>query len=175
MPKNLFQDFVFTVLMAGCMVYGMIVYNVALDMGGVTGETFFLALSEMPIMVPIAVVLEMFVVGKIAPKLAFTFMRPTDRPQFITYAISFCIVCLMCPIMSLIATLLFKDAPSFALWVQTWGMNLPTAFLLQFCLCGPVVRLVFRSIFCRDEMRARAKERKAAFGRGATVAEGEAR
>ena len=34
--------------------YGMIVYNVALNMGGVRGETFIAALHEMPIMVPIA-------------------------------------------------------------------------------------------------------------------------
>ena len=40
--------------MATIMVYGMIVYNVALNMGGVRGETFIAALHEMPIMVPIA-------------------------------------------------------------------------------------------------------------------------
>lgn len=40
MPKNKFQDVVFTAIMATIMVYGMIVYNVALNMGGVTGETF---------------------------------------------------------------------------------------------------------------------------------------
>ena len=79
--------------------------------------------------------------------LAFKVMRPTDRPQFITYAISFCICAMMCPIMSLIATILFKDNPSFATFIQTWGMNLPAAFLWQFCYCGPFVRLVFRTIF----------------------------
>ena len=69
MPKNKFQDVIFTIIMATVMVYGMIVYNVALNMGGVTGKTFLLALREMPIMVPIAFVLEFFVVGKIAKML----------------------------------------------------------------------------------------------------------
>ena len=101
MPKNKFQDVIFTAIMATIMVYGMIVYNVALNMGGVRGETFIAALHEMPIMVPIAFILEFFVVGKIARMLAFTVMRPDDRPQFITYAISICICCIMCPIMSL--------------------------------------------------------------------------
>ena len=50
----------------------------------------------MPIMVPVAFVLEFFVVEKLATKLAFLFMCPTDRPQFITYAISLMIVCIMC-------------------------------------------------------------------------------
>lgn len=50
MPKNKVQDAVFTAIMAIIMVYGMIVYNVALNTGGVSGETFSLALHELPIM-----------------------------------------------------------------------------------------------------------------------------
>jgi len=147
MPKNKFQDVVFTAIMATIMVYGMIVYNVALNMGGVTGATFLAALHEMPIMVPIAFVLEFFVVGKLAKMLAFTVMKPTDRPQFITYAISICICCIMCPIMSLIATLLFKDAKTFGTFVQTWAMNFPMAILYQMFYCGPLVRCIFRFLF----------------------------
>ena len=44
MPKNKVQDAVFTAIMAIIMVYSMIVYNVALNTGGVTNETFLLAL-----------------------------------------------------------------------------------------------------------------------------------
>ena len=79
--------------------------------------------------------------------LAFTVMRPDDRPQFITYAISICICCIMCPIMSLIATILFKDTKDFPTWIQTWGMNFPMAILYQMFYCGPLVRLIFRAIF----------------------------
>ncbi len=147
MPKNKFQEVVFTLIMATVMVYGMIVYNVALNTGGVTGMTFVLALHEMPIMVPVAFVLEFFVVGKVAGMLAFKVMRPDDRPQFITYAISICICCIMCPIMSLIATILFKDNCSFGVFVQTWAMNFPMALLYQLFYCGPFVRFVFRCIF----------------------------
>ena len=147
MPKNKFQDVVFTAIMATIMVYGMVVYNVALNTGVVTGQTFLMAVHELPIMVPIAFVLEFFVVGKIARMLAFTVMTPNDRPQFITYAISICICCIMCPIMSLIATILFKDTKDFPTWVQTWGMNFPMAILYQMFYCGPLVRLIFRAIF----------------------------
>lgn len=147
MPKNKFQDVVFTIIMATIMVYGMVVYNVALNTGAVTGKTFLMALHELPIMVPIAFVLEFFVVGKIARQLAFLVMRPDDRPQFITYAISMCICCIMCPIMSLAATILFKETKSFGTWVQTWAMNFPMAICYQMFYCGPLVRLIFRSIF----------------------------
>jgi len=80
--------------------------------------------------------------------LAFTVMRPTDRPQFITYAISICICCIMCPILSLVATFLFKE-PSFGMWVKTWAMNFPMAICYQMFYCGPLVRLIFRAIFVR--------------------------
>ena len=124
MPKTLPERIFFTIVMAAIMVYGMIVYNVALNTGGVTNATFVMALHEMPIMVPIACVLEFFVVKKLATGLAFMFMRPTDRPQFITYAISLMIVCIMCPVMSLIATVLFKE-PGFGTWVHTCPCHLP--------------------------------------------------
>lgn len=152
MPKNKFEEVIFTIIMATVMVYGMVVYNVALNMGGVTNQTFLNALRELPIMVPIAFVLEFFIVGKIAGMLAFKVMRPTDRPQFIIYAISICICCIMCPTMSLIAMFLFKDNHSFGTWIQTWGMNFPMAILYQLFCCGPFVRLIFCTIFRRKKM-----------------------
>ena len=148
MPKTLPERIFFTIVMAAIMVYGMIVYNVALNTGGVTNATFVMALHEMPIMVPIACVLEFFVVEKLATGLAFMFMRPTDRPQFITYAISLMIVCIMCPVMSLIATVLFKE-PGFGTWVHTWGCNMPMALCWQMLYCGPLARAIFRLVFRR--------------------------
>ena len=118
MPKTLPEKIIFTIIMAAIMVYGMIVYNVALATG-----------------------------------LAFMFMRPTDRPQFITYAISLMIVCIMCPVMSLVATLLFKE-PSFGTWVHTWGCNMPMALCWQMLYCGPLSRAIFRLLFRRGEKKA---------------------
>ncbi len=154
MPKTKFEDAVFTAMMALCMVYGMICYNIALDIGGMTNQVFLIALGELKIMWPVAFILEFFVVGKLAPKMAFTVMDPRkDRPQFITYAISFCICSLMCPMMSLIATILFKGF-TVAGFAQTWAMNLPAAFLWQFVVSGPFIRLIFRTIFRRNEEKA---------------------
>ena len=52
----------------------------------------------------------------------------------------------MCPIMSLIATFLFKT-PSFGMWIKTWALNLPMAMAYQMFYCGAFVRLTFRTIF----------------------------
>lgn len=62
MPQTKFQNIIYTIIMAIIMVYGMICYNVALNTGGVTNATFAMALHEMPIMVPIAIILEFFIV-----------------------------------------------------------------------------------------------------------------
>ena len=43
MPRTKLQNIVFTIIMAVIMVYGMIVYNVALNTGGVTNQTFLMA------------------------------------------------------------------------------------------------------------------------------------
>lgn len=47
MPKNKLEDAVFTAIMATVMVYGMIVYNVALNTGKVDGTTFLAATHEL--------------------------------------------------------------------------------------------------------------------------------
>ena len=52
--------------------------------------------------------------------------------------------------MSLIATCLFKD-PSLETYAQTWALNLPAAFLLQFVVAGPLVRFLFRLAFRRGD------------------------
>lgn len=150
MPKTKFQDVVFTLIMASVMVYGMVVYNVSLNRGGVETVNFALALHELPIMVPVSFVLEFFLVGNLSRALAFTVVKPTDRPQVIVYAVSICICCIMCPTMSLIATFLFKT-PGFGTWVETFALNFPMAICWQMFFCGPLVRLIFRCIFREKE------------------------
>ena len=153
MPKTKFEDAIYTIIMATIMVYGMIVYNVALNTGGVSGQTFLLATHEMIIMVPVAFVLEFAFVDKLAHMLAFRIVTPQDRPIFITLAISSMIVCIMCPCMSLVATILFKNAGSnvIATWCQTTFMNFPVAFFWQIFYCGPFIRLIFRKMFPEKE------------------------
>ena len=110
MPKNLFQNVIFTLMMSFLMVYVMICYNIALNTGGMSNQVLGLAFHELLIMWPVAFFLELLVVDNLAHKLAFRIVTPQDRPIVITLAISVMIICIMCPIMSLIATILFKDA-----------------------------------------------------------------
>lgn len=45
MPKNKFQDAVFTVIMVIVMVYAMVCYNISTNMGGLSNEVFLMALK----------------------------------------------------------------------------------------------------------------------------------
>lgn len=102
MPQTKFQDFIYTVIMVPVMVYAMVCYNIALDRGALSNFVFRAALSELPLMCLITFVLEFFLIGRVAQKLAFRLVRPDrDAPVLITTTISAVIVCLMCPLMSL--------------------------------------------------------------------------
>ena len=146
LPQNKFQDVIFTLFMAFVMVYAMICYNISLSVGGMQNFVFLAAFKEIIIMWPIAVALELLFVGKMAQKLAFRFVTPGKDPMImIILAISAMSVCLMCPLMSLVATILFKNAgvEFVAVWLQTTALNFPMALCWQIFFAGPFVRNVF--------------------------------
>ena len=60
MPKTKLQEVVFTILMVFVMVYAMICYNIALNMGGMSNIVFLNAFHELVIMGPIAFILDFF-------------------------------------------------------------------------------------------------------------------
>ena len=94
MPKNKFQDAVFTVIMVIVMVYAMVCYNISTNMGGLSNEVFLMALKELPLMGVIAFILEFFLIGKLAQKIALKLLDPKKTPPIlITMGISTVIVC----------------------------------------------------------------------------------
>lgn len=156
MPKTKFEDFIFTVIMAFLMVYAMICYNIALNMGGLTNIAFLKAFRELRIMWPVAIILEMFVYAK--PVSFLTGRVVTKEMPFFIVLVIRCslIVCLMCPTMSLVATILFKHAGSqfIAVWLQTAAMNFPMALCWQIFFAGPAGRNIFRLLFRRKKAAA---------------------
>ena len=92
MPKkSRLENILFTLVMAFVMVYAMVCYNIAIDKGGMTNEVFLLAFHEIPIMWPIACILEYFVVEKLATMLAF---RLVHSIGFVKMVLTFDLVCL---------------------------------------------------------------------------------
>lgn len=155
MLQNKFQDVVFTIIMVFFMVYAMICYNISLSVGGMSNEVFLLAFKELVIMGPIAFIVDFLFVGFIAKKIAFNIVNVEKDNKFhIILAISTVSVIFMCPIMSLVATLLFKDAGSevIAVWFQTTALNFPMALCWQLFFAGPIVRFIFGFIFLRKQV-----------------------
>ena len=161
MPKTKFQEVIFTIMMVFVMVYAMICYNIALNTGGLNNSVFLSAFHEFVIMAPVAFILDFFFVGHIAKRTAFRIVNPEkENPFHLVIAISVVSVAWMCPLMSLAATILFKDAGSqfIAVWLQTIALNFPMAFFWQMLYAGPFVRFLFRQIF-REREKAPAAEK----------------
>lgn len=162
MPKTKFQDVIFTIIMVFVMVYAMICYNIALNMGGMNNTVFLSAFHELVVMAPVAFILDFFFVGKMAKRTAFRLVDPRkENPFHLVLAISAVSVMWMCPLMSLVAVLLFKDAGAniVSVWLQTVAMNFPMAFFWQICYAGPFVRFVFRLIFRESGSKEREGEK----------------
>jgi len=153
MPKTKFQDIVFTIMMVIVMVYALVVYNIAIEKGGMSNQVFLMALFELPVMGVIAFILEFVFVGKIVKKIAFSLVNPReDKIIFVILTISALTVCFMCPMMSFIATLLFKHAgvQFIAVWFQTTALNFPMALCWQLFAAGPLVRKIFGLVFAKQ-------------------------
>ena len=145
MPKNRKEETIYTIMMVIVMVYAMVCYNIAIDVGGMKNFVFLAALSELPIMCIAAFLLDTFIAGPIAKKVAFRLVNPKeDKP------ISVLSIWLMCPMMSFVAVVLFKNAfgpQLIAVWIQTTIINFPMAFFWQLFAAGPLVRTIFGKIF----------------------------
>ena len=159
MPQTKKQEIVYTVMMVCVMVYGMVCYNIALDVGGMQNFIFLAAFSELPIMGVIAFLLDTFLVGPAAMRIATGWFTPgKDKQVFLIMAISCLSAWMMCPLMSLAATLLFKHAgvQVIAVWFETTAKNFPMALLWQLFFAGPLVRFVFRHLIALVQPREKA-------------------
>lgn len=151
MPKTKSQKILFSILMSFTMVYGMEVYNNSIINKGMTNSLFILSGGEVVMLMIVVIVLETFIGGPLARKLAFRLVNPKkDRPIVVILVIQTMTICMMCPMMSLVAAIVFKggfSAQIIAKWVQTVATNFPMAFCWQIFIAGPLVRLIVPTVF----------------------------
>ncbi len=166
MPKTKLQGIFFGIVMSITMAYGMEVYNVAWKMGfptmaggfsNMTNEVFFEALLEAAYMWAFVFVFSNLWGNRIGHALAARLIDPAkDNPYLCTLVTSGCTVLIMCPTMSMVASILFNvilagspvaELP--AIWVGTVIKNFPMALLWNVFAAGPVTRGVFRKVMRR--------------------------
>ena len=153
MPKTKFQSFIFTLMMVFCMVFCMTAYTIALKMGGLSYTVFALAIKEMWLEYVIVFCLIFFVISKMAQKFAFRIVNPkADKPIFVILVIQSFTVCLIVSTITLIATFIHNGLTVdwFTQWIQQAVLCFPAALCLQIFFIGPLVRLLFRTIFSKQ-------------------------
>jgi len=150
MPKTMKEEFIFTLMMVPAMVCAMVLYNTAMSPYGLYGASFVRILWEIAVMCLVALVAEFPVIAPLAHKMACKVMDKVKVPPFfVPLVISICTVCIMCPFMSLMATLILKGIPArfLSVWGNTLLMNFPMALSWQLLVAGPLVRQAFRIMF----------------------------
>ena len=160
MPKTKFQRILYGALMSITMAYGMEVYNVAIKQGyhtmagsfsNMTNHVFLEALIEVSYMWILVFIFSNLWGNRVGRKLAGKIVRPViDNPFYMTLMMSGCTVLIMCPTMSLAASILFNiilgHAPVSqlpAIWAGTLLKNFPMALLWNLFAAGPLTRLLF--------------------------------
>lgn len=160
MPQTKFQKFIFSLLMSYIMAYGMELANVARKLGGMSNAVFLPALVEASYMGVIVFLVSNLYGNRLGRAIAFRCVMPgRDAPILVTLMISSCTVMMMCPSMSLIATILFigVNGQFLANWFATVYHNFAMALLWQLFFAGPVVRLLFRTIFRKQLSQSKAE------------------
>jgi len=144
MPKTKFQEFIFTLITSGCIIFIMGVYNVAIHTGGLQAATFSHALHSFPLEWFIGFLCAFFIASKTSKYFAFRVAKPTDRLCIQTFT-----VCTMVPLMSLLGTIESSGITSnlIFIWLQTICLNFIIAYPLQILVVGPFCRFVFRHLF----------------------------
>jgi len=148
MPVNKKEQLVYTYLMVLFMCFSMVSFNVFL-VNGFSFESLQLAWLTFAIMLPIAFVIEWFIVSKIAMNLIGNFVKETDVLPVVILKSALCFVTLMVLSMSFIANIIYGEHPDGFLigWLTSIPKNFIVAFLIQVLLAGPIIGFIFRKIF----------------------------
>lgn len=160
------QGIVFGVIMSYVMAYGMEVYNVAIKMGfhlqisglsSMTNVVFWEALKEALYMGLFVFLFSSLWGNRLGAAFAARHCDPErDNSYFCQLLRQGGTVAVMCPTMSLVASILFNivlggaawtQLP--AIWVGTLLKNFPMAFLWNFFAAAPFSHWLFGRIFSR--------------------------
>lgn len=140
LPTNKKEEIIFTLLMCSLMVFGMSTYNLFLHDHLTTSE---LIQGFFPGFVT-ALILDVFVIGGLAKKITFTWIKP-QGPLSTVLSISSLMVIGMVTCMSLFG-IVMEGQVSFPLYLHTWAFNLIAALPLQLLIVGPFSRKILKTV-----------------------------
>lgn len=150
MGQTKLQKLTFTTMMCFGMVLGMTIYNMLLN-EGFHSEFFNHLLKDFWLGFMVALLLDIFVVGKLAKPIAFKIVKPTSETKQIKIilAISCCMVVGMVLCMSMYGAILAVGFNTAALKLYPLCIirNFIMALPLNLLIVSPLVRFSFGKIF----------------------------
>jgi hypothetical protein len=148
MGKNKKENFIFTLICCALMVLGMALYNGILENGFTNNLFVGILIPYVPIFC-IALILDWFLVGKLAKGIVAKIVKDKDPLIKKILLISFFMVLGMCFCMSLIISIIHMSSPSqFPLeFAKTLSMNFICAMPLQLLIVGPIARGLFFKMY----------------------------
>lgn len=148
MGRNRKEALVFTSIMCFFMVLVMCFYNVLLAEGFSGGVAGKVAQAFLPALA-VALILDVFIVGKIAKGVAGRILRNNNSTVLKILTISFFMVCGMALCMSLFGTVTHYgfDDQLLSRWLPSFGLNFIFALPLQLLLVGPLTRFLFMKLY----------------------------
>lgn len=150
MGQTKFQRFIFTLMMCFGMVLGMTIYNMILN-DGFSREFFNNLLNDFWLGFLVALILDIFIVGKIAKSIALKIVKPNEntKPIKVILSISCCMVVGMVLFMSIYGSIVAVGFNSTALKIYPLciARNFIMALPLNLLIVSPLVRISFNKIF----------------------------
>lgn len=150
MGETKLQKFIFTFMMCFGMVLGMTIYNMILN-EGLNPQFFNNLLKEFWPGFFVALVVDIFIVGKIAKTIAFKIVKPTqDTKQLrIILSISICMVTGIVFFMSMYGAIVSVgfNSTTLKIYPLCLARNFIMALPLNLIIISPLVRISFNKIF----------------------------
>ena len=165
MPANRKEGLIYALITVLITVPCFVFYCLIIENGGLLNVNVKFALLVIPIEFTLAYLSEIFIGSPLSTKLALKTISPKEyKPMIVETAIICATVCIMCPLMSFYATILYKGIfPAFVFhksitlisflkcfipnFLQTVVINFPFALLGQLFLIQPITRRIFKFIF----------------------------
>ncbi len=166
MPQTRFQKLMFALITVVITVPCFVFYCLSIENGGILNVDPSFAFMLIPIEFVLAYLSEVFIGSPLSVKLGLKAINPKKNdPMIVETAIICATVCIMCPWMSFLATILYKGIfpgiifgevgfsvgnfftyfiPNF---LQTFVQNFPFALLSQLFFIQPLTRTIFKTIF----------------------------
>ena len=150
MGQTKFQKFIFTLMMCFFMVLGMTTYNIILN-EGFHSNLLNNLLKDFWLGFIVALLLDIFIVGKLAKPLAFKIVKPNKETKQIKIiiAISSCMVVGMVLFMSIFGAIVSSGFTIDALKLYPLCVlrNFIMALPLNLLIVSPIVRFIFNKMF----------------------------